>query len=93
MKEQSKSSIGQIEDLGDWSICDRVCGGGYQAKWRGCKPPVFGHKCSKKPMKMKRGCNTIPCLPGQSTGTIPVVDDSWKYLQPSITLPIKLEAR
>lgn len=93
MKNESKKSTGEVQDLGDWSICDKVCDGGSQSKWRGCKPPAFGHKCFKKPMKLKRGCNTHPCLPGQVNTNIPVQDDSWKYKQPSITLPVKLEAR
>jgi hypothetical protein len=87
---------GEIEDLGDWTICDHVCGGGNQVKWKGCKPPMpIGprHSCNKKPMKLNRRCNTQPCDKGQSESKIPVMDESWRALQPTITLPAHLDAR
>jgi len=97
IKEQNKPfKEGEIEDLGDWSICDHVCGGGDQVKWRGCKPPMpIGprHQCTKKPVKLVKACNTQPCDKGQTETKIPVMDMSWKAMQPTITLPAHLDAR
>lgn len=97
LSEQNKPfKEGEIEDLGDWSICDHVCGGGSQVKWKGCKPPIpIGprHSCKKKPVKLVRMCNTKPCDKGQTESKIAVMDDSWKALQPTMTLPAHLDAR
>jgi len=79
IKEQTKEpNYDEVVDLGDWSICDHVCGGGNQVKWRGCKVPVSGHKCKKRPMKLARACNTQPCDKGQEESKIPVMDESWR---------------
>jgi len=97
IKESNKPfKEGEIEDLGDWAICDHVCGGGSQVKWRGCKPPMpigVRHTCKKKPVKLQRACNTQPCKKGENESKIPVMDMSWKALQPTITLPAHLDAR
>lgn len=42
---------------------------------------------------MKKACNTQPCQPGENKGKLNVPDDSWKSLQPLITLPVQLEAK
>jgi hypothetical protein len=82
LAEQTKPFVeGEIEDLGDWGICDHVCGGGNQVKWKGCKPPMpVGprHACKKAPVKLSRACNTKPCQKGQSESKIPVMDESWR---------------
>lgn len=67
-----------MEDLGDWSVCDHVCGGGDMVKWKGCKPPLAGHKCTKPPIKLTKKCNNNPCKPGQKNDKIDVPDDDWK---------------
>lgn len=76
-------------DIGDWSVCDHVCGGGLQKKLTGCTPPVGGFKCERK--LLKRSCNTAPCKKGENPAKLE--DDDWKYKQPTITLPIKLDSR
>lgn len=65
-------------DIGDWSVCDHVCGGGNMFKYKGCKPPLAGHKCTKKPLKLKKACNTTPCGPGQTNTKVEVPDEAWK---------------
>jgi len=88
-------------DLGDWSVCDHVCGGGLQHKWRkiGCKPPMIGHACNSNntlPKKLTRACNNDVCSENQNKENVDInqnQDDSWKYAQPTITLPPKLDAR
>lgn len=74
-------------------MCDHVCGGGEQVKYKGCKPPLAGHKCKTKPMKLKKACNTQPCKKGDSKDKIDIPDESWKFMQPTITLPVQLESR
>jgi len=44
-------------------------------------------------MKLKKACNTQPCKAGESGAKIEVPDESWKFMQPTITLPVTLEAR
>lgn len=75
LKEQEGDKE-EIIDIGDWSVCDHVCGGGNQHKYKGCKPPVSGFKCHKKPVKLTRACNTQPCSPGQNKNKIETPDDS-----------------
>jgi hypothetical protein len=76
--EQNGKHDSEFVDIGDWSICDHVCGGGQQFKYKGCKPPLAGHKCNKKPIKLKKACNTQPCKPGENGGKVDVPDDAWK---------------
>lgn len=82
IKDQTKPFDENIEvDLGDWSVCDHVCGGGTQHKWRsmGCKFPVAGHRCHPKaPMKISKSCNTSPCQPLENHDKIDQMDDAWK---------------
>lgn len=83
----------EFADLGDWSVCDHVCGGGSQTKEKPCVPPVGGFKCERN-IKLKKACNTQPCKAGENPGKIPVPEDEeWKTKQPTITLPIKLDTR
>lgn len=97
IKDQTKPLEEDKEvDLGDWSVCDHVCGGGSQHKWHtmGCKFPVAGHKCHPRPpVKVSRACNSNPCGPNENQGPIEQLDDAWKYAQPTITLPPRLDAR
>jgi len=67
-----------MEDLGDWSVCDHVCGGGSMVKYKGCKPPLAGAKCHKPPIKLTKACNTSPCKPGQKNEKIDVPNEDWK---------------
>lgn len=90
---EGKSHESELIDIGDWSVCDHVCGGGQQHKYKGCKPPLAGFKCNKKPITLKRSCNTQPCQPGENPNKLDVGDDSWKTKQPSITLPVRLDSR
>lgn len=85
LKGDNKS---EFADIGDWSICSKVCGGGFQMK-SGCTKPIGGFKCTKKPVKLKKSCNTQPCKEGQ--GSDP--NNAWKFKQPTITLPVQLESR
>jgi hypothetical protein len=81
-------------DIGDWSVCDHVCGGGMAVKYKGgCKAPFGGFKCTKTPIKMKKACNTQPCKAGQNGGKLNVADEAWKFKQPTITLPVTLDSR
>jgi len=81
-------------DIGDWSVCDHVCGGGMQIKYKsGCIPPFGGHQCKKKPVKLKKACNTQPCKAGENGSKRDVPDEEWKFKQPTITLPIGLDSR
>lgn len=91
LKGGSKASIG---DLGDWSICNQVCGGGMQVKYKyGCKPPMAGYQCKKKPLKLKRLCNSRPCKPGESSEKQNLPDEAWKFKQPTITLPVTIDSK
>lgn len=81
----------QFVDIGDWSVCDHVCGGGLQSKIKGCVPPIGGFKCERQ--VLKKACNTQPCKKGENPKKIEINDEEWKSKQPSITLPIKLESR
>lgn len=81
-------------DVGDWSVCDHVCGGGMSMKMKNpCIPAVGGYQCHKKPIKLKKSCNTQPCKPGEDGGKLDIPDQEWKFRQPTITLPITLESR
>jgi len=80
-------------DIGDWSVCDHVCGGGVQLKLKGCVPPVGGFKCERQ-VKLKKACNTQPCKPGENPGQVADLEaEAWKSKQPMVTLPIRLETR
>lgn len=91
--EMSGKKSNEIVDIGDWTVCDHVCGGGTQTKYKGCKPPQGGHQCSKKPAKLQRACNTQPCKSGENSGKLNLPDEEWKFKQPTITLPVGLDSR
>lgn len=81
-------------DIGDWSVCDRVCGGGMQIGSKNpCINPIGGFKCTKPPIKLKRACNTQPCKAGENGAKIDVPSQEWKFKQPTITLPVSLDSR
>lgn len=90
-EQEGKQHPNEFVDIGDWSVCDHVCGGGLQTKLKGCTPPVGGFKCERH--VLKRSCNTQPCKKGQSSKNPEAEADEWKKKQPTITLPIKLESR
>lgn len=95
MKEElegKKHPAAELIDVGDWSVCDHVCGGGVQLKLKGCVHPVGGFKCEKN-IKLSKACNTQPCKAGENAGKLDIPDEEWKTKQPTITLPIKLESR
>lgn len=58
-----------------------------------CVNPMGGYKCTKKPIKLKRSCNTQPCKPGQNGNKIDLPNEEWKFKQPTITLPVSLDSR
>lgn len=81
-------------DLGDWGVCDHVCGGGIAVKYKsGCTPAVGGYECKRPPVKLKKACNTQPCKEGDNKGKLNVPDEEWKFKQPTITLPTSLDSR
>lgn len=77
-------------DIGDWSVCDHVCGGGTMFKFS-CVKPVGGYKCERH-LKLKKSCNTKPCAAGENPAKIDNGED-WLSKQPTLTLPMKLDSR
>lgn len=78
-------------DIGDWSVCDHVCGGGLSTKITECVQPVGGYKCNRK--ILKKACNTKPCKKGENDGLISDPLQLLKEKGPSITLPMRLTTR
>jgi hypothetical protein len=80
-------------DIGDWTVCSKVCDGGTQVKYAsGCGKPIGGHQCTKPPVKLEKKCNTNPCEGKPSGNPESSSIPGYRFKGPSITLPLSIES-